>query len=658
MATQSEPLLRRIAQGAILCDGAMGTYLFSHLGSRSASICFDDLNRAKPDLIQKIHQEYIEAGAEIIETNTFGANAVKLAQYGLQNEVRAINLSGVRAAREAREISGKPVFIAGSVGPTGVTAADLSSADAIERLKNIFREQIEALLEGGADAIILETFARLKEILLAIETARSVCDLPIIAQMTFTEDGHTLAGEHPQDIAKALAASGADIIGANCGMGPSGAIEIAAEMCAALADTAYTGPKPFISAQPNAGMASRIGGRFVYVSTPDYFADSAQQFRDCGVRLIGGCCGSTPQHIAAMRAALQTQPSAISAALQLLLNTQPHIHEEDEQTDAQTQTRLARALHEQKFVISVELDPPKGFNPEKILAGAEILRNSGVEFVNIADSPTARVRMSSIALAALVHQRLDMEPVIHITTRDRNTMAIQSDLLGAHALGLRNILALTGDPLRIGDYPNLTGVWNTDSIGLIRILSSLNSGRDTGGSALSGAGSFYIGAALDVNAPDELIDIDIETARNKLLSDSAKTGLTTRELEFQRYHEKLAAGAHFIMTQFLYDLEPLRKFYQRFGKPQIPVLLGLSPLHSFKHAEFLHNEVRGVSIPKEIRERMRNAGEHGRETGVQIAFELLSAARRENLIQGCYLLPSYGRYDVVADLAEALSAIH
>lgn len=658
MTVRNEPLLEHLARGPVLCDGAMGTLIFSRLGAAGthANLCFDDLNRTQPELIQTIHQDYITAGAQIIETNTFGANRIKLGHYGLAEHTRLINLRGVKAAREAREVAGQPVFIAGAVGPSGHPIPNQQDDAYKAELRAIFREQIDALLAGGVDLLILETFASALELREAVLAARDACDLPVVAQMTFTEDGTTLTGQTPGEIVRMLADLSVAIIGANCGMGPAGTLDIVQDMAAALAELPLDVPRPYLAAQPNAGLPSRVEGRFLYVSTPDYFADYAQRFIAAGVRLVGGCCGTTPRHTAAMcEVVCGAAPATVSAPAVSITSRTTARPEDDALLPAPgSPTRWQSALAAGKFVVSVELDPPKGLNPTKVLAGAEILRGRGVEFMNIADSPTARVRMGCISMARLLRDLLDIEPIIHFTTRDRNLMALQSDLLGAHVLGIRNVLALTGDPLRVGDYPNLTGVWNIDSVGLVRVLRGLNEGHDASGAPLGGQSSFYIGAALDVNVGDAPIDLAVETARNKLAGATETALLTEQELEFGRFQAKIDAGAHYIMTQFIYDLEPLRQFYVRFGKPSVPVILGLSPLHSFKHAEFLHNEVRGITIPAEVRERMRAAGERGRVVGLEIAYELLSTARHEGLIQGCYLLPSYGRYDLVGELATAL----
>ncbi len=427
-------------------------------------------------------------------------------------------------------------------------------------------------------------------------------------------------------------------------------------LAAAVAALPAGAPHPWIAAQPNAGLPSRVEGRFFYAASPEYFGEYAGRFLEAGARVIGGCCGTTPRHTAAMQHALiAAAPATARAGVEIpLLRRRVTPLDDVLMPEPGTPTHWQQRLDAGAFVVSVELDPPKGMNPTKVLAGAETLRRRGVEFINIADSPTARVRMSSLSLARLLRDLLEIEPIVHITTRDRNLMALQADLLGAHALGIRNVLALTGDPLRAGEYPNLTGVWNVDSIGLVRTLRGMNEGHDAGGAPLGGHASFYIGAALDVNVGDAPIDLAVERARNKVTGMPEASTMTEQELEFSRYQAKIAAGAHFIMTQFIYDLEPLRHFYTRFGRPQVPIILGLSPLYSYKHAEFLHNEVRGITIPVAVRERMRAAGERGREVGLEIAYELLSTARAEGLIQGCYLLPSYGRYDLVAELAAAL----
>lgn len=655
MITKTEPFLERLERGPMIGDGAMGTLLFSRLGTSNAAVCFDELNRTQPALVQAVHQDYITAGAQIIETNTFGANRIKLGRHGLADAVRELNKQAVRLAREARDVVGLPIFVAGAIGPSGEQVAAKQGDTHLSTLREIFHEQIDALVEGGADLLMLETFANLVELREAALAAREASDLPIVAQMTFTEDGLTLTGQTPEEVVAQLAAIGVDVIGTNCGMGPAGTLDIVEAMARAVAALPSGTSRPWISAQPNAGLPSRVEGRFLYVSTPEYFGDYARRFADVGVRLIGGCCGTTPVHTASMASALvELAPTSVSFPAVITTAAKRPSHEDDALMPSPgTPTRWQEKLEAGEFAVSVELDPPKGLNPAKVLAGAEMLRSHGIEFINIADSPTARVRMSCISLARLLHDMLDIEPILHFTTRDRNLMALQSDLLGAHALGLRNILALTGDPLRSGEYPNLTGVWNVDSVGLVKALRGMNEGHDAGGSPLGGSACFYIGAALDVNVADTPIDIMIERARSKVGATGAES-MTEQDLEFGRFAEKVEAGAQYIMTQFIYDLEPLRQFYATRGKPDIPIILGIQPLYSYKQAEFLHNEIRGVTIPLEVRERMRDSGDRAREVGLEIAYDLISTARDEGLIQGCYLMPSFGRYDLMGDLASSL----
>jgi methionine synthase I (cobalamin-dependent)/5,10-methylenetetrahydrofolate reductase len=636
------PLLEQLQQRPLLCDGAMGTLLYAR--GVAYEQCFDALNLTQPELIQRIHSEYISAGAQIIETNTFGANRVKLEAHNLGDKVRDINRSAVRLAREAREVSGLPVFIAGAIGPSG-RPLQAPDKQRLHELRAIFREQVIALQEGGVDLLILETFSNLAELRQAVLAAQEVGGLPIVAQMSFHEDGHTLAGSSATRVATVLANLGVEIIGANCSVGPAATLDALEEMIEAIKHLEGLATPPLFSAQPNAGLPTRFDNRFFYVSTPDYFADYATRFARAGVHLIGGCCGTTPRHIAAMRRALDAY-CGYTPSITITTREEPEtgksasngravvaglIEEEMLLPQEGTKTRLQSKLEAGEFVISVELDPPKGLNPTKILTGAVLLQKAGADCINIADSPMARVRMGCMALARLIQDHLGMETIIHFTTRDRNLMALQSELLGAHALGIRNILALTGDPLRVGAYPNTTGVWDVDSIGLIRVLRGFNEGHDAAGSPLGAKASFHIGCALNLNMTEE------ETER-----------------EIDKYQHKIEAGAHYIMTQPIYELARLERFLQRVGSPPIPVILGCIPLHSSRHAEYLHNEVPGITIPDDVRARMRAAGERGPEEGLRIAQELLMAAR--GLIQGVYLMPSYGRYDVVGELTRMLKA--
>ncbi len=641
----NQPFLEQLWQGPLLCDGAMGTLLYQRGLTYDQS--FDALNLSNAELISSIHCEYLNAGAQIIETNTFGGNRARLEQYNLGDKVREINIKGARIAREAREITGRPAFIAGAVGPTGwpLQAPD---EHRLSELRELFREQIEALQTGGVELLILETFTSLAEMRQAVLAAKEVGGLPIIAQMSFYEDGHTLSGQSAARVATVLNDLGVDVMGANCSVGPARTLDVLKEMITTAIPE--DGKKPILfSAQPNAGLPQRIENRFFYVSTPDYFADYALHFAQAGVRMIGGCCGTTPRHIEAMRHALDehygrssqfaviTPKEGEQAGKKGMPNghiTATRLIEEEALLPQQgTKTHLQEILEAGQFAISVELDPPKGLNPTRLLSAAGQLREVGTDLINIADSPMARVRMGCIAVARLIQDHLGMETIIHYTTRDRNLMALQSELLGAHALGIRNILALTGDPLRMGAYPNTTGVWDVDSVGLIKVIRGLNEGHDAAGSAFKAKASFFIGCALNLNMTDE------ETER-----------------EIEKYQRKVEAGAQFIMTQPICELAPLERFLSRVGKPPIPMLLGCVPLYSSRHAEFLHNEVPGFFIPEDVRARMKAAGEQGYAEGLKIAQEILVEA--SNMIQGVYIMPSYQRYDIVAELVKTLRAKH
>ncbi|MEW5718913.1 MAG: bifunctional homocysteine S-methyltransferase/methylenetetrahydrofolate reductase, partial [Chloroflexota bacterium] len=628
----------------ILADGAMGTLLYAR--GISFERCFDELNLSQPTLVQEIHRDYLRAGAELIETNTFGANRFKLARHGLENKAREINLRGVKIAREAREIAGANAFVLGSVGPLGQFVAPLGAlaeADA----HAAFREQIEALLEGGADALILETFSDLNELKIAIAAAHAVTrDLPLIAQMSFTEDEDTLAGNTPEEIAAALRDARVDVLGANCSVGPAVTFDAVRRMALELgswkldvgksSDSAAspTSNSPIISVMPNAGFPTRIGGRYIYVSSPQYFADYVPKFvNELGATIIGGCCGTTPDHIAAMRRALDALrpaelPRVLSVSKGVAEKPKPVAAEEPVEKLTRAPGSLREKLRAGKWVTSVELDPPRGLNPAKVLRGAAMLKEIGVDCVNIADSPLAKVRMDCVSLAAMAQQQIGLETIIHFTTRDRNLMALQAQLIGAHALGIRNVLALTGDPPRLGDYPNATAVYDIDAIGLIKILKRLNEGRDWAGTSIGAPADFFVACALDMLWAN---------------SDPKEIG---------RFHRKIEAGADLVMTQPIYDGAILREFLQKygdkFGKVEIPILLGVLPLMSSKHAEFLHNEVPGITLTDDARRRMKDAGERGIEEGIKLARELLLDTK--GLVAGTYLMPSFGRYDVCAEI--------
>jgi methionine synthase / methylenetetrahydrofolate reductase(NADPH) len=591
----------------------MGTQL--HARGVSFERSFDELNLTEPKIVEEIHRAYISAGAELIETNTFGANRIKLARHGLDNRVRDINFRAVKLAREAREIAGEPIFVAGSVGPIGQQLEPIGRIT-VAQATAAFEEQIAALLEGGADLLVLETFTNLPEILAAVTAAKKTSDLPIVAQMTFAEDGLTLSAEEPSQVVAELERAGVDVIGVNCGVGPQVALQVLEQM--------RQQTRLPVSGQPNAGLPARVEGRFFYFATPEYFATYARQAADLGVAYIGGCCGTTPAHIAAMRAALRpaatktriTQP-APSTAIAIDLNPAEQL----------PPTSFAQRLNEGAFVLSVEIDPPRGLNPAKCIAGAQLVKEAGADAVNIGDSPMARVRMSALSLAVMIQQQVGIDTLIHFTSRDKNLMALQAELIGAHALGIRNVIALTGDPPRIGDYPSATGVWDVDSIGLIKILQRLNDGYDWLGTSIGKPANFTIACAVNPSA-EEL------------------------DREIDRFKQKIDAGAQVAMSQPLYDLKTLERFFEHTGPLPIPFLLGVLPLQSSRHAEFMHNEVPGIVIPQQLRERMRLAGENGIAEGLAQSRELLQDTK--DLVQGVYLMPSFGRYEVVAELVRWL----
>lgn len=615
----SHPFIERISRGTVLSDGAMGTMLYAR--GVSFEHCFEELNLSDPELVQEVHLGYIRAGSEIIETNTFGANRVRLASYGLESKVREFALRGAKTAKYARDISGEPVFIAGSIGPLGKPLSPVGRITR-EEARAIFREEAEGLLEGGVDLFIIETFYDLAELTEAVGAVREIADLPIIAQMTFNEDGKTPRGHTVDDVVARLNELEVDVIGANCSVGPQGMLDVIRRM-RELTELP-------LSVHPNAGMPRIIHDRYIYLSSPAYLADYAVAFAEAGVQVIGGCCGTTPEHIKAMGEALAKLRSPLESVTEAHKEAIEVGGEEEVLAPAvEQESRLAQLLDEGHFVISVEIDPPKGTNPRKDIEGAAVLKAVGADVINVADSPMARIRMSCLAMAYLIQEEVGIETIIHFTTRDRNLMGLQSDLLGAHAVGIRNILALTGDPPRIGDCPGATPVFDVDSVGLIHVLRSLNEGKDLSGHTIGEPTRFFIICAVNPAAPD-------------------------LDAELDKYRRKIEAGAQLSMTQPLYERVTLERFLERCEKDglRIPVLLGVLPLVSFRHASFLHNEVPGIDIPKDLRDRLQAAGDQARKVGMELAVEFLEEAK--SLVQGTYLMPSFGRYEVVAEIVKTL----
>jgi homocysteine S-methyltransferase len=619
------PFRERLSGPPLLADGGMGTLLYQNGVPFGRS--FDELNLSSPDLVCSVHQEYLRAGAELIETNTFGANRVRLEGFGHDKKVREINLRGTKLAREAREIEGKVAFVAGSIGPLGKGIVPIGNLTA-EQAYGYFVEQAEGLLEGGVDVIIIETMSSLTEMTTAIRAVRHITDVPVIASMSYTEELRTYLGRTPDMVVGQLNEMPVDVIGANCAVGP----QVMLDIIQALAEKT-TLP---LSAMPNAGVPRMINGRFMYTSTPQYFASFVAGFVKRGVKILGGCCGTTPAHIRAIHDAL----GALSAPEQVksgegaqpdsVVRIKPVVTEDTAELKdtVPDKSEFAKKLGK-TFMVSIELDPPRGSNPRKILQGARLFKEHGVDAVNVADSPMARVRMSAVAAAAMIRHNEGIEPIVHFTCRDRNLMGLQADLIGAHALGLRNVLAITGDPPTVGDFPGASGVYDVDSIGLVKILTRLNNGQDFAGSSIGAPTAFTIGVASNPSATD-------------------------LNLELSRFQEKIRAGAHFSFTQPLYELEILERFLDRLGGRPIPIFLGLLPLMSFRHASFLHNEVPGISVPQTHRDAMEKAGNEGAKVGVELCRELLERARP--LVDGVYLMPSFGRYETCLDVVKNLLA--
>jgi methionine synthase / methylenetetrahydrofolate reductase(NADPH) len=607
------PLRARLARGVLLCDGAMGTLLYARGVPFDQS--FDALNLTQREMVLNVHLDYLRAGAEMIETNTFGANAVKLAAHGLADRVRDINWHGAKIAKDARDIMGQPIFVAGSVGPLGKPVAPFGRITPAEA-RDAFRIQIDGLVEGGVDVLILETFQDLTELLEAVRAARESCDLPVMAQMSFTEDGRTPYGHAPAEVVAALEGIGVDVIGANCSVGPVPMLDVIQQMVACA--------RTPVSAQPNAGFPTLVEGRYIYLSSPGHMATYARTMAAGGALIVGGCCGTTPEHIAAMGRAIADLRPAVGRAP--VVATTGALREE-QLPPVDHPSQLAQKLRRQ-FVISVEVDPPKGLDATKDLEGARLLKEAGADVIDVGDSPIGRVRMSALAMCYLIQERVGIETIIHFTTRDRNLVGLQADLIGAHAMGVRNILALTGEPPR-GDYPNVTAVYDVDSVGLMRIIKMFNEGKDLAGKSIGHPARFLIGGALDMNP-------------------------ATLDRELPKMERKLEAGVDFFMTQPIYEPDVVGAFEQRVGKLPVPVLVGVLPLQSFRHAEFLHNEVPGITIPQGVRDRMQAAGNAGREEGLRLSRDLLLSIL--DRIDGAYLMPSFGRYEIVAALAREVRA--
>jgi methionine synthase / methylenetetrahydrofolate reductase (NADH) len=601
----------------VLGDGAMGSVLhargvdFGH---------FDAVNLTDPALVAEVHRAYIEAGSQMIQTNTFGANRYKLAEHGLQHQVAEINRAGVELARRVVMASYRDVFIAGDVGPLGVRLAPFGRVQQ-DQARQAFAEQITALAEAGADLIIIETISDLYEVCEAIAAAREVCDLPIIASMAFTRDDRTLLGDDSAKVARRLSEAGPDLIGVNCSAGPNQLLRILGQM-------RKVAPEARFSVMPNAGWPEQVAGRIMYPAGPDYFGEYALAFYEAGARLIGGCCGTTPEHIHRMRQALDGAPPASELS-------KIHFHLEREETRSIVEgepTRLAQAFEDSHRVLAVEMQPPRGLSAHKLLAGASLLFEAGADVINVADSPMARMRMSPWAVCSLIQQQIKVETTLHFPTRGRNLLRVQGDLLAAHALGVRNVFVVMGDPTAIGDYPEAMDNYDLVPSGLIQLIKKgFNAGVDHSGSDIGQPTAFFVGAALNLTPSD--------------------IGLETRVL-----NRKIKAGADFLLTQPVYDPAEaerfLRGYEDRFGPIGIPILMGVLPLYNERHAAFLHNEVPGIDIPLDAIRRLHDAGESAPKEGIKIALELFYTL--ESRVNGVYLIPAFGHYDLAAELIDHL----
>jgi methionine synthase I (cobalamin-dependent)/5,10-methylenetetrahydrofolate reductase len=599
--------LERLSEGAVIvADGGTGALLTAAV---SRLRCPEEANLKAPEAVVKVHLGFIRAGAELIEANTFGANRRKLSAQLLDDRLEEIVETGVKLAREAREVSGSPVLVAGSLGPLG----DLEGSHGAENAYDVFHEQARLLEGRGVDLFMVETFFDLEELETAIAAVKDASSLPVVAQLTFDEDAETLAGVSAGEAVVRLQGLGVVAIGANCGVGPQAALAALSEMSSRSNGVA-------LSAQPNVGLPSRSGGRIIYPNaTPDYFSEFAAQARNLGARIIGGCCGTTPAQIAAIRAAVEEAREPRVAMLVVEREvTAPALR-------AKEKTLLQRKLEAEEWVVSVELDPPKGTNMDSMLLVAQRLKDSAaVDATDINDNPMARARLSALMAAVEIERTVGLETIPHVTPRDASVMGLQSQLLGAHAAGIRNILAVTGDPPHVGDYPGSSGVYEVDAIGLTSLVTRLNEGEDYSGKAIDAPTSFYVGVAVNPSAED----------------------LGT---ELERFRQKLDAGARFGMTQALFDIGYLDRFLEALGgNSPIPLLVGIWPLSSFQLAFRLHNEVPGITIPEGIQQQLADAGADAKQLGFDLARRLMDEARAR--AAGIYVIPPFKEPAAALDL--------
>jgi homocysteine S-methyltransferase len=595
----------------------MGTMLYSK--GVFISRCFDELNLSSPELVREVHLDYIKAGADIIETNTFGATRTRLMAHGLSEQLREINAQGARIAREA---AGESAFVAGAIGPLGIRIEPWGQTS-VDEASTIFREQAEALIEGGIDLFILETFSDLNEVQAAIKGVREISSLPIIAQMSIEEDGNSLEGTPPEVFAKRLDDCGADVVGLNCSVGPQTMLD--------AIERISTVTSKRLSVQPNAGRPRNIEGRNIYLCSPEYMASYARKFVQYGVRVVGGCCGTGPQHIKAIRAAVRSLGSVAKSSGPIASTgaSSGTAAVQAAPIPLTERSRLARKLSNREFVRMVEMIPPKGHDHTGAIEAARFLNSHNVDVINVTDAPRSSARMSALSLALLLEQTTQIESLPHYTCRDRNLLGMQSDLLGAYALGLRNLLLITGDPPGVGDY-DATAVYDVDSIGLTNLVHGLNRGLDVGGKSIGKPTGFLIGVG-------------------------ANPGTLNDEGELKRFFFKVEAGAEFTLTQPIFDVAVLERFLKRIETCRIPVIVGVLPLADYKMAEFFNYEVPGCSVPDTILARMREAKnpEAARAEGIRIAQDILEQA--QTMVQGVQIRGPFDEYETAVEVLSVLS---
>jgi methionine synthase I (cobalamin-dependent)/5,10-methylenetetrahydrofolate reductase len=596
-------------------DGAMGTVLYGR--GVFLNVCYDELSIRQPDLVRDIHRDYVRAGAELLETNTFGANPLKLATYGLAGETERIN---AEAARLAREAAGERAAVLGAIGPLGIRVEPFGEMS-LEEARAMYERQARGLLEGGVQGFILETFSDVAELGAALQAVRGCSDLPIIAQMTVGTDGKTHYGTDPAVFGPELAAMGADVIGVNCSVGPHGVLE-AVEKLARVVSVP-------ISAQPNAGLPREVGDRKIYMASPEYMASYSRRMVEAGARFVGGCCGTTPDHIRAIVGFVQSVSPRHTFDVGTFPAPAPAVAIDPVPLAARS--RLGAKLAEGRFVTTVEIVPPKGVDPAPMFEQVRQLKAAGVDAVNVPDGPRAQSRMGALLSALMIEREVGLEAVVHYACRDRNLLGMLSDLLGAAAAGIRNLLIITGDPPKMGPYPEATAVFDIDSIGLTNLVSRLNRGLDPGGNPIGLPTKFVIGVGVNPAAPDF-------------------------ERELKRFAYKVEAGAEYAITQPVFDLAQLDRFLARVETFRIPIVAGIWPLISLRNAEFLANEVPGVSVPDAIVDRMRVASAGGKEEalaeGVRISREMLAAVA--DRVQGAQVSAPLGRVPVALEVLEAL----